>query len=446
MGRARGRAELILGLMNDQGYLTTAQLHNAIQNPAQLSKVAEQKAGGYFADWIMESAPDFLIKDTTEDVIIRTTFDQRIQTAAEEALAYIFENKVRKGSNAQAAIVVMSKDGAVRGMVGGRDLGIPGGFNRATQALRQTGSSFKPFVYAAALESGYQHNTIVMDEPVTVQTRGQPDWTPRNYSKEFKGEMTLTQALAESINTVAVTLSEEVGRNKVKALATDFGIQSEIQAVPAMALGASESTLLEMTGAYAGILNSGHLAVPYGVERITIQGDSTPLMGKEGGTGHRVINDRAAESLIYMMNQVVEVGTGRRAKLDDRQIAGKTGTTQGARDAWFIGFSAHYVAGVWMGYDDNSKLSGVTGGGLPADIWRETMVRVHDGLPSQDLQMLHPVPDEDQQSDDVDNILEQIEKDLREAGETLKKDFGSIFKKKNGKGKAKGKDKKKKNN
>lgn len=426
MGRARGRAELILGLMRDQNLLTQAQANAAINNPAQLSDVAERKAGGYFADWIMESAPDFLIKDTTEDVIIKTTFDKRIQTAAEEALAYIFENKVREGSKAQAAIVVMSKDGAVRGMVGGRNLGVPGGFNRATQALRQTGSSFKPFVYAAALESGYTYNTIVEDSAITVTTRGQADWTPRNYTNEFKGNMPLTQALAESINTVAVRLSEEIGRTKVKALATDFGITSEIRPVPAMALGASESTLLEMTGAYAGILNSGHLAVPYGVERITIQGDSTPLMGKVGGTGHRIINDKAAETLIYMMNQVIEVGTGKRAKLDDREIAGKTGTTQGARDAWFIGFSADYVAGVWMGYDDNSKLSGVTGGGLPADIWKETMVRVHEGLPSRELPMLRPAPDTEQQADDVNNILEQLQADLREAKEDLKNDIGQL--------------------
>ena len=426
MGRARGRAELILGLMRDQNLLTQAQANAAINNPAQLSDVAERKAGGYFADWIMESAPDFLIKDTTEDVIIKTTFDKRIQTAAEEALAYIFENKVREGSKAQAAIVVMSKDGAVRGMVGGRNLGVPGGFNRATQALRQTGSSFKPFVYAAALESGYTYNTIVEDSAITVTTRGQADWTPRNYTNEFKGNMPLTQALAESINTVAVRLSEEIGRTKVKALATDFGITSEIRPVPAMALGASESTLLEMTGAYAGILNSGHLAVPYGVERITIQGDSTPLMGKVGGTRHRIINDKAAETLIYMMNQVIEVGTGKRAKLDDREIAGKTGTTQGARDAWFIGFSADYVAGVWMGYDDNSKLSGVTGGGLPADIWKETMVRVHEGLPSRELPMLRPAPDTEQQADDVNNILEQLQADLREAKEDLKNDLGQL--------------------
>jgi 1A family penicillin-binding protein len=426
MGRARGRAELILGLMKDQNLLTQAQINSAINNPAQLSEVAERKAGGYFADWIMESAPDFLIKDTTEDVIIKTTFDKRIQTAAEDALAYIFENKVREGSKAQAAIIVMSKDGAVRGMVGGRNLGVPGGFNRATQALRQTGSSFKPFVYAAALESGYSYNTIVEDSAITVKTRGQADWTPRNYTNEFKGNMPLTQALAESINTVAVRLSEEIGRPKVKALATDFGITSEIQPVPAMALGASESTLLEMTGAYAGILNSGHLAVPYGVERITIQGDSTPLMGKVGGTGHRIINDKAAETLIYMMNQVIEVGSGKRAKLDDREIAGKTGTTQGARDAWFIGFSADYVAGVWMGYDDNSKLSGVTGGGLPADIWKETMVRVHEGLPSRELPMLRPAPNSERQAEDVNNILEQLQADLREAKDDLKNDLGQL--------------------
>lgn len=393
MARAQNRANLIVGLMQDQDYLSAGEAISARNNPAKLSAVAEKRAGGYFADWIMESGPDFILKDSTEDLLIKTTFDERIQKAAEDALEYIFEHKVRAGSKAQAAIVVMSKDGAVRGLVGGRNLGIAGGFNRATQALRQTGSSFKPFVYAAALENGYQYDSIVMDEPLTLTIPGSGKWSPKNYTRTYKGPITFTEALRDSVNTAAVRISETVGREKVRVLAQDFGIRNKIAQGPALALGASESTLLEMTGAYAGILNSGVSAEPFGVLELTIQGEQTPLMGQAAGSGRRVINDHAAAQLTYMMNQVVEAGTGRRARLNNREAAGKTGTTQGARDAWFIGFTADYVTGVWMGYDNNSKLTGVTGGGLPADIWRETMERVHAGMPSNTLNMIRPLPD-----------------------------------------------------
>ncbi|PCH97040.1 MAG: glycosyl transferase [Rhodobacteraceae bacterium] len=422
MARAQNRANLIIGLMEDQDYLSAGEAISARNNPAKLSAVAEKRAGGYFADWIMESGPDFILKDSTEDLLIKTTFDGRIQKAAEDALEYIFEHKVRAGSKAQAAIVVMSKDGAVRGLIGGRNLGIAGGFNRATQALRQTGSSFKPFVYAAALENGYQYDSIVMDEPLTLTIPGSGKWSPKNYTRTYKGPITFTEALRDSVNTAAVRISETVGREKVRVLAQDFGIRNKIAQGPALALGASESTLLEMTGAYAGILNSGVSAEPFGVIELTIQGEQSPLMGKSAGGGRRVINDHAAAQLTYMMHQVVEAGTGRRARLNNREAAGKTGTTQGARDAWFIGFTADYVTGVWMGYDNNSKLTGVTGGGLPADIWRETMERVHAGMPSNTLNMIRPLP-ESLSTDPEDEIDGLVAQNPRRNGQQLEQEF-----------------------
>lgn len=433
LGRAQDRANLIIGLMRDQGYLTEAEARNARANPARLSETAEKRAGGYFADWIMESAPDFLIEDTTEDVLIRTTFDGRIQRAAEQALAQVFADRVKEGSNAEAAIVVMSADGAVRAMVGGRKTQIAGSFNRATQALRQTGSSFKPFVYAAALESGYRYDTVVEDAPFTIDVPGSGPYTPKNYTREFRGPVTLTEALAQSINTVAVRVSEAIGRERVRAVAQDFGINNDIAVGPALALGASESTLLEMTGAYSGILNMGRASAPYGVTEITLQGDDTPLLGKTGGAGNRVINEMAAEQLVYMMHQAVQTGTGRRANLGSRQAAGKTGTTSGGRDAWFIGFTADYVAGVWMGYDDNSKLTGVTGGGLPAEIWRETMLRVHDGLPESPLPMSVPAPVNQGNSEMVDlesairQDLKSLERKINESGKSLEKTLKRLF-------------------
>jgi penicillin-binding protein 1A len=390
--RAQDRAAVIIGLMQDQGYLTKAEADDALAHPAQLSDVAARNAGGAFADWVMEDTPSYLGTDTTEDVILKTTLDQRIQTAAEDGLAAVFDTKVKSDSKAQAAIIVMSADGAVRAMVGGRQVGSSpaGAFNRATQALRQTGSSFKPFVYAAALDLGWSPMDFVEDTPLTINIRGSGPWTPSNYDHQFKGLITLAQALQESRNIPAVRVSEAVGREAVRSVAQGFGLQSDLALGPALALGASEATLLEMTGAYAGILNGGSSVTPYGIESLTLKGESDPLVGKSGGMGERVVSEHAAQELIWMMEQVVNGGTGMRARLDGRDVAGKTGTTSEARDAWFIGFTADYVTGVWMGYDDNTPLAGVTGGGIPADIWHEVMTRVEDGLPATPLPVVVP--------------------------------------------------------
>ncbi|MFK7746536.1 MAG: transglycosylase domain-containing protein [Roseobacter sp.] len=388
--RSQGRAATIVRLMNEQGYLTDAQAREAQANPAELSQAAEARAGGYFADWVMSSGPEFFTRKTTEDVIIKTTLDQRMQRSAEEALKWVFDNKVRSGSEAQAAIVVMSADGAVRAMVGGRNTKVSGAFNRAVQAKRQTGSAFKPFVYAAALDLGYSPNDTVEDAPLTIDIPGSGPWSPRNYTNKYYGDVTLTRALQDSLNIPAVKVSEFVGRELVRSVATGFGLESDLAAGPALALGASESTLIEMTGAYAGILNGGSAVEPYGLVELSLMGDAEPLMGTGGGIRERVIQEKAARQLVYMMEKVVSEGTGARAQFGGRQLAGKTGTTQAARDAWFVGFSADYVAGVWMGYDDNTPLTGVTGGGLPAEIWRETMSRVHQDVPARTLPMTGP--------------------------------------------------------
>ena len=405
--RAQDRAGVVIGLMQEQGFLTTAEAGDARANPAQLSAEAQTKSGGYFADWVMESAPDFLTSQTTEDVIMRTTLDPRLQNASEQALDWVFENKVKPGSKAQVAIVVMSADGAVRAMVGGRDLADAGSFNRATMAKRQTGSSFKPFVYAAALDLGYSPADFVEDVPLTINIPGSGPWSPDNYDNQFDGMITLTEAFKESRNIPAVKISEEMGRDAVRTIATGFGIQSDLADGPALALGASESTLIEMTGAYAGILNGGSSVKPYGLVELKLKDDPEPLMGAGGGIGERVITEEAAQLLTYMMSEVIESGTGTRARLDDRPAAGKTGTTTAGRDAWFIGFTADYVVGVWMGYDDNTPLSGVTGGGLPAEIWHEVMVRVSDGLPVTDLQMIIPEARNPPQTDYVEQPLDQ---------------------------------------
>ncbi len=418
--RAQNRAGVIVGLMQDQGYLSAAEAREAINNPAQLSAAAAARAGGYFADWVMASGPEYFTRNTTEDVIIRTTMDQRIQASAEEAMQFIFQEKVKKGSKAQAAIIVMSADGAVRAMVGGRDTRVSGAFNRATQALRQTGSAFKPFVYATALELGYSPNDLVLDEPFCMTIPGSGQWCPKNYTNKHYGEVTLTRALRDSLNVPAVKISESVGRDLVRKVAGEFGIESDLALGPALALGASESTLIEMTGAYAGILNGGSSVTPYGLIELQLLGDTNPVMGMGGGIGERVVQTAAAEQLIWMMEKVVAEGSGRRAALPGWQAAGKTGTTQAARDAWFIGFTADYVTGVWMGYDDNTPLKGVTGGGLPAEIWHETMIRVHEGLEPKPLPMRPPVPRNDTQESERGNkgggslgeVVDQVLRDI----------------------------------
>ncbi|MCG7521658.1 transglycosylase domain-containing protein [Ruegeria sp. Ofav3-42] len=390
--RSQDRAQLVIGLMEAQGYLTASQASSARSRPAQLSEAAAARAGGYFADWVITELPSFFGSDTTDDVVIKTTLDQRLQQSAEEALKFIFQEKVREGSKAQAAIVVMSADGAVRAMVGGRKTRVSGAFNRATQALRQTGSSFKPFVYATALELGYSPLDIVVDEPTCWNIPGSGQWCPKNYTNKYYGRVTLADALKNSLNIPAVKVAEIAGLDNVRTVASEFGIESDLAQGPALALGASESTLIEMTGAYAGILNGGSAVEPYGLSELKLLGDETPMMVTTSGIGERVINDSAAKQLTWMMERVVSQGTGGRAQLPGWQVAGKTGTTQAARDAWFIGFTADYVTGVWMGYDDNTPLSGVTGGGLPAEIWKETMLRVTEGMTPTPLPMMAPEP------------------------------------------------------
>ncbi|MGF1657891.1 MAG: transglycosylase domain-containing protein [Rubrimonas sp.] len=386
IAQAQGRAAVIVRAMESEGYLTAAQAQAALGAPAGLSQAAAARIGAQFADWAMADGPDYLTTGTAEDVVIRTTFDPRAQRAAEAALAHVFETRVKPDSRAQAAIVVMTPDGAVRAVVGGRD-GRAGGFNRATQALRQTGSAFKPFVYAAALERGMSPNDVVADAPLTLA-----GWSPENYGGGYSGPVTLTDALARSINTVAVRVGERAGRDRVRDVAKRLGISSPLAEGPALALGVSEATLIEMTGAYAAFASGGLSGAPWGLREIRLRGDDAPLM-RADAQRRRVLDHRVAGRVTAMLEEAILRGTGTRAALPDgRPAAGKTGTTQAARDAWFIGFTADYVAGVWMGNDDNAPLTGVTGGGLPAEIWRDTMARLHEGAPVRSLPALREAP------------------------------------------------------
>ena len=348
--------------------------------------------GGYYADWVMGTGPTFLTRDTTEDVILRTTFDPEIQLAAEEAMKLIFAERVRAGSEAQAAIVVMSADGArARDGRRARHQGI-----RGVQPRRPGQAADRLLLQALHLRrrdgSGVFSKRLGGGRALLHRRSRVGPVLPQELQPGLRGPRPLTEALARSLNIPAVKISEFVGRDVVSKVAQDFGIESDLADGPALALGVSESTLVEMTGAYAGFLNGGRAVLPYGIEELRLEGEAEALMGQGGGYGKRVVSEGAARKLVYMLSRVVEGGTGTRAQLGARPAAGKTGTTQAARDAWFVGFTADYVAGVWMGYDDNTPLSGVTGGGLPAEIWQEAMLRIHEGLEIRDLPMDIPEP------------------------------------------------------
>ena len=420
--RSQERANLVIGQMENQGFLSTIEANFAQKNPAVLSKLAQARAGGYFADWVMASLPKYLTHETTEDVIITTTFDPVIQNAAEKAVKRVFENQVSQHSKAQAAVIIMSPNGAVRAMVGGKEASGAGLFNRATQALRQTGSLFKTVVFAAALEMGYSPNDLVNDEQITISLPGANSWTPKNYSNTFNGRVTLTKAFSESLNIPAVKISEAVGRTSVSELGKKFGLFSDPNNGPAIALGTSEATLIDLVGAYATILNQGTRVEPFGWKKLQLEKNKNEvLMIKSETPNMKIINSETAKDLMFMMSEVTKSGTGKRAKFPDWEVAGKTGTSQSARDAWFIGFSEYYVAGVWMGYDDNTPLQGVTGGGLPADIWRTAMEEIHSNLPPTPLLKMR------QNSSSGKNIETRFS-EPSSLGTILEKFFNNLFK------------------
>lgn len=389
--RAHDRAKIVLSLMHQQGYLSAEQYQIAKANPARLASSAQTAMGNDFADWIMMTLPGFLGKNTTEDVTIQTSFNPEIQKATQEAIDHIFKSKVRPDSRAQIAVIVMTPDGAVRALVGGRKIDkTKYYFNRAVQALRQPGSAFKPFVYAAALEAGHSPLSTVLDAPVNLEIAGNKSWAPRNYTRTFQGEVTLVEALRDSLNIPAVIVSEHIGRDKIISLAHNFDLGTEIPKVPAIALGTLQTTLIRLTSAYTAFVNQGVKHDAWGIEEIWLKDSNTPIISRKNNQSKRIISADTARQITFMLADVIANGTGKNAAFDLHDIAGKTGTTQAARDAWFIGFSAHYIAGVWMGYDDNTPLTQVTGGGLPADIWREIMTRIHRTVPPRALDQAIP--------------------------------------------------------
>jgi penicillin-binding protein 1A len=381
--RAAQRAEQVLANMVDAGFLTPDQASTAAKQSVRLADVTSSRSNNhYFADWIVEQLADFG-GIANQDLTVVTTLDAHLQGAAEAAVAETLMRDGPKAGASQAALVAITPDGAVRAMVGGRDYG-GSQFNRATQAMRQPGSAFKPFVYLAGLEAGLKPSDHFVDGPISFGK-----WQPRNYTNRYLGDITVADAFAQSINTVAVQVEMRVGVPHVIAAAHRLGITADLGNDASLALGTSEVTLLELTGAYGVFANGGMGVWPHGIAEIRDRNGKVLFQRGGSGLGRAIAPDIAAE-MTELMSGVMTRGTGKAAALD-RPAAGKTGTTQDSRDALFVGFTADLVAGVWFGNDDNSPMNKVTGGTLPAQTWKSFMRGVSTG-PARPLPSASPAP------------------------------------------------------
>ena len=369
--KARSRAKIVIAVMADAGKITRAEANAADLDSLRFAPQPKQNNVRYFTDWVLGEL-EALTDETVEPLVVTTTLMSGMQQAADRAIG------TNTPAGAQGALVAMSTDGAVRAMVGGRDY-VTSIYNRATSSRRPGGSAFKLFVYLAALEDGVEPDDIVVDEPVTFDK-----WSPRNNDRTYRGEVTVRQAFALSINTVAVQLAARVGFDTVADMARRLGISTRIDRRPAMALGTSDVNLLEMTSAYASVARGGVEAAPYAIAKVTTSRGRT-LYTRDAEEPRMLVAPWVAAKMTDLLKAVVDQGTGRRAAIG-REVAGKTGTTSSNRDGWFLGFTGDIAAGVWMGRDDNKVVSGLAGGRAPTLAWASFMRVATRGMPSQSLQ------------------------------------------------------------
>lgn len=374
---ARERARIVLQNMVNAGYISQEEAHMANVAPASLEGYTASGSINYFVDWVAEALPDYAGKPDT-DVSVITTIDPALQREAERIVDEVLGNEGAPSNVSQAALVAMTPDGAVRAMVGGRSYALSQ-FNRAVQAKRQPGSAFKPIVYLTAMEQGLTPDTLRIDRPVNYG-----GWTPENYSDRFEGEMTLRTALAKSVNTVAVQVAKEVGIRNVVSTARRLGLQEDLPSNLSLALGSGSANLLELTAAYATFANGGYGVIPHGIEEVRSEAGEELYRRQGSGIG-RVADPFVVAEMNNMLKAVMVYGTGRNAALGERPSAGKTGTSQDFRDAWFIGYTADLVVGVWVGNDNGSPMKKVTGGSIPAHIWKAFMENTQAGVPVAQL-------------------------------------------------------------
>lgn len=372
------RAKTVLAAMVEADFVTEEQADRAHREKSR-GRPPTRRAR-YFADWALDRAEGWL-GQLDRDITVRTTLDPRVQRIAETALETLLAAEGENAKIGQGAIAVMSPDGAVRALVGGRSHA-DSPFNRATQARRQPGSAFKPFVYLAAVEAGRGALTTVVDAPLTVETRQGP-WQPENYDRQYRGEVTLREAFARSLNTAAARLTLEVGPERVAETAQRLGTGGNLRAIPSLALGTSEVTLLDLTGAYAVFANGGGAVWPHTVLEMTTP-EGQVLYRREAGAPTRLIAPPHMAEMTDMLRSVMLEGTGRNAD-PGRPAGGKSGTSQSFRDAWFVGYTAELVVGVWLGNDDGTAMQQVTGGGAPARLWQAVVTQALEGEPARPL-------------------------------------------------------------
>jgi penicillin-binding protein 1A len=382
---ARARAELVLTEMVAENFISDAERQAALSEELVVSQRNPTGILGYYRDWI-DPLLNEVIGTQRDDFVVETTLDILAQRAGSEAVEAVLEAQGEERRVGQAALIAMDDTGGVRTMVGGRDYDLSQ-FNRATQARRQPGSSFKFFIYLAAMEQGLTPWTIREDAPITIG-----DWTPGNYTGEFHGAVSLSTAFALSYNMVAIRVANEIGGQAVIDVAQRLGVRSPLHNYRSLALGAQEITLLEMTQAYGAMATEGYRMEAHGVARIRRANNNEVMWSWREPTRTRVIEERPLHYMNYMMNRTIEGGTGTAARIEGRQLGGKTGTGNDYRDAWFIGFTPGMVAGVWVGNDNFTETARVTGGSLPTEIWRQYMTVALHSVPIRPLQM--PGPDD----------------------------------------------------
>ncbi|WP_417455045.1 transglycosylase domain-containing protein [Kiloniella sp.] len=383
--KAENRTNLVLQAMVDARFITSEEAAKAKKNRPSLKRDTNGQ-GKYFTDWVLRQVDEY-IGGYRGDIVVHTTLNTRHQRLAEKNLLKILKDNRKKHNVEQAAVVVMSNYGSVTAMVGGRDYRASQ-FNRVTQALRQPGSAFKPFVFLAGIESGLRPDSRFVDKPIKVGK-----WKPGNYKGKYYGDVTLRDAFARSMNSVAVQVSEKVGRKQVAGVAHRLGIETDLDTSPSIALGASEVTLLELTAAYSVFSNGGNAVSAYGIKEIQDRNGNKLYQRTGSGLG-RVVKTRDVAMMNDMMSATVAWGTGKAAQTG-RAAAGKTGTTQDSRDALFVGYTPYTVAGVWFGNDNGSPMKSVTGGTLPAKVWGSLVREIEQNKPVAELPKESPTLLED---------------------------------------------------
>jgi len=396
---ARARANVVLDNLVEAGFMTEGQVFGARRNPAVAIDRRDEGAPGYYLDYAFDEMKKLVETPAFRNIpdrafVVRTALDLGLQRTAEDTVENMIRQFGRDYHAKQAAAVVADLDGAVRAMVGGLDYNISQ-FNRATDAYRQPGSSFKPYVYATALMNGFKPNSVVVDGPVCIG-----NWCPQNYGHSYSGSVTLTQAITRSINVVPVKLSimmggsagPKAGRAKIVQTARRMGIKAPLPDTPSLPIGADEVTLLEHTVAYATFPNQGKAVKPHAILEVRSGAGNTiwRFDRDESKKPTQAIPPQVASDMAMMMSKVVEEGTAKRAALDGVKAAGKTGTTNSYRDAWFVGYTGNFVCGVWYGNDDYSPLNRMTGGSLPAQTWHEIMAYAHQGIELKQVVGLGP--------------------------------------------------------